>query len=431
MSIEITGIPLTEVPSRSSSLHSLAFHRDPHFPSTPFVLRKITDFHLQLLCKALWDWNICTPCLDSENYKPFEAPCFCPWHERSERLVPFFCWYKEVSSSYAPDTFGDDCQALRDHKDLCDVILALRGKKRPEEARCFDGAGDNVPQSDKLRAVKLAWRVMTMCNADFGVQGPGTLEQELHLMETWMDSFPSRRHPSLEEGETRERARIVVGLSADQLVGVGGLKLRGTDELQNHLKLDQENGEVLVFGWTAVLKEGLLATLQSTSSSSGRNMGVAPKSELFGRVGECIPRALALETLHTLALLFPPSNSAAQKVLRSLLQRKTLPDGDILRFGTSSYERSASERNLALQFPIWGSRLLDLYDEVENPRPRGRMESWLERRSKSRHVMMATIAGVGAAVILGILGLGVAMFQTWISWQQYKLESAKANMGGN
>lgn len=95
------------------------------------------------------------------------------------------------------------------------------------------------------------------------------------------------------------------------------------------------------------------------------------------------------------------------------MDNHVFPDPDILQFGTSPYEASPKERHDALQFPIWGSRLLDLYDEVENPRPRGRMESWLERRSKSRHVMMATIAGVGAAVVLGVLGLGVAIFQAW------------------
>jgi len=63
---------------------------------------------------------------------------------------------------------------------------------------------------------------------------------------------------------------------------------------------------------------------------------------------------------------------------------------------------------------------MDLYDEIENPKPRGVLDAWLERRSKSRHVMMATIVGVSVAIVLGILSLGVSCFQAWISWREWK-----------
>ncbi|KAK3984982.1 hypothetical protein QBC44DRAFT_374615 [Cladorrhinum sp. PSN332] len=427
-------------------------------PATPFILRQIIPSDLQSLCRALWDWPICAACTSNPSSPSTRCYTECPWSLRSNRLEPFFNWYKKTTSSYAPDLFGDECQALRNHGDLHDIITALRAKTPARgsahastttaaaAAAAAEQRRGAVPESDKRRAIKLAMKIMSMSDVygattchtasirddTCGFVVVGALSDEEKLIESttesWMDSFRASKHPALEYDSVQGR-KIKAGLSVDKLVGVGGLRIKAADELQNHLKLDQERGEFLVFGWTVVLKEGLLATL---AREKGREC--TPREDrleenvMMRRDGECIPRALALETLHTIAILFPPSNPAAQKILRSLVDRQILPDPDITRFGTSSYEASPAERDRALQFPIWGSRLLDLYDEVENPRPRGRMESWLERRSKSRHVMMATIAGVGAAVVLGVLGLGVAIFQTWISWQQLQLESARGDI---
>lgn len=191
-------------------------------------------------------------------------------------------WYKAVTAGYAPDFFGGgpdhhDCQALRGHGDLADLILNLRrnhggvvssrwpepsivSESEPEtdEGKTLRLPEARVPESDRNRALRLAWRVMTMCDvetrADHAVGNPSGEDG------VWRALFPTRRHPSL-EADSSEGVRIRAGLAADQLARVGGLKFKGTDELENHLKLDQERGEVLIFGWAAVLKEGLLAGL--------------------------------------------------------------------------------------------------------------------------------------------------------------------------
>ncbi len=63
---------------------------------------------------------------------------------------------------------------------------------------------------------------------------------------------------------------------------------------------------------------------------------------------------------------------------------------------------------------------MDLYDEIENPKPRGIFQEWFERRSKARHTMMAAITGVVIAIFLGILSLAVGIFQAWVSYQQLR-----------
>jgi hypothetical protein len=147
-------------------------------------------------------------------------------------------------------------------------------------------------------------------------------------------------------------------------------------------------------------------------------MGLIPTSSHGKSLPPCLPRELALETLYTLQLLFPPGGNS-QAMLRNLVSKHGF-DPDSLRFGTAVFESSPYERKRALCFPVWGTRLMDLYDEIENPKPRGRLDVWLERRSKSRHMMLATAVGVFAAVILGLLGLCVSILQAWIAWQDWK-----------
>lgn len=71
---------------------------------------------------------------------------------------------------------------------------------------------------------------------------------------------------------------------------------------------------------------------------------------------------------------------------------------------------------------------MELYDWMENQRPRGGMAAWLEQKSKARHVMLATLIGVIIAVALGMLGLVVAIIQTWISYQAWKHPVDRGNL---
>jgi len=63
---------------------------------------------------------------------------------------------------------------------------------------------------------------------------------------------------------------------------------------------------------------------------------------------------------------------------------------------------------------------MTLRDELDNPKPRGIIHRYFEKRCKARHAMVATIAGVIIAVVLGFLSLGVSIFQAWVSYQQWK-----------
>jgi hypothetical protein len=125
---------------------------------------------------------------------------------------------------------------------------------------------------------------------------------------------------------------------------------------------------------------------------------------------------LALEVLDSIQnILFPP-DSESQSLLRSLVSKSSF-DSDCLSFEFASYRR---EEEIETSYLYFGSRLMDLVDELDNPRPHSVVEKWFERKSGARHVMMATLIGVFIAVILGFLGLAVGIFQAWVGYEAWK-----------
>ncbi|KAF2474277.1 uncharacterized protein BDR25DRAFT_216032, partial [Lindgomyces ingoldianus] len=129
-----------------------------------------------------------------------------------------------------------------------------------------------------------------------------------------------------------------------------------------------------------------------------------------------IPRELALEVLDTIHKVLFPQDRSSQALLSSLVSRGSF-DEDFLRYESARY-REEDEKESSYHY--FGSQLAGLYDEFQNPTLRGWFQKWLERKSGARYAMMATLIGVGIAFVIGILGLGVATFQAWVAYQQWK-----------
>jgi len=75
--------------------------------------------------------------------------------------------------------------------------------------------------------------------------------------------------------------------------------------------------------------------------------------------------------------------------------------------------RREDEKEISNRY--WGTRLLDLYDELQEPTPRG-FSQWVQARTKKRHFMILTIAGI----VFAVLTLALGIFQAWVSYQQWK-----------
>jgi hypothetical protein len=130
-----------------------------------------------------------------------------------------------------------------------------------------------------------------------------------------------------------------------------------------------------------------------------------------------LPRQVYLEALDTIqTILFPLGDAQSRALLQHHVNTSGF-DPDALRFENTSI-RLPSEPSASTKYHYFGARLADLYEEAENPTPRGRAQKWFERRSGARYVMMATLCGVIFAVLLGMAALGIV--QAWISYQAWK-----------
>ncbi|MCJ1436584.1 hypothetical protein MMC27_005964 [Xylographa pallens] len=383
-----------------------------------FPLEKVTDSQLQRLFRTLWSWAVCEDCQNCKRCVEDD----CPW-QRTKRLVPFIEHYKDLTAAYEPDIRPGERPALLRHEDIFEIIQLL--KSEPDIVRCqlterlfvSRHCRASLSAADLDYAVNLAVRVMTMVNCSAKRQSATLLEyglaqipwrSDVSFSQFITDIFPTTDHPGLNnDGDTDSPLNIRTALTAKKLMKRAGLKFQATDDLRCHLKLDRKKDVVHIYHHTAFLKEHLRLT-----KDKARNIPVSDSLK-FG----ALPRQLALEALDSIQkVLFPLSDPKSHSLLQSLTSTSHF-DPDCLRFESASI-RTADEKDIAYHY--FGARLADLYEELENPKPRGWIEKWLERKSGARYVMMATLTGVVIAILLGMASLAVGIYQAWLGYQQWQ-----------
>ncbi|KAK0611633.1 hypothetical protein B0T14DRAFT_594889, partial [Immersiella caudata] len=293
----------------------------------------------------------------------------------------------------------------------------------------------DIPYEDLEAAFLLAARILTMASIK-----PTDYRDPIVAMSKNRDEFgqrppshrlahrppPKRLHPrSLPRprtpqpaGPRLEAAIIKPSLTVTKIIKIAGLTIKGTSNLRDHLKLNNNTGVVEIFHHTTFLKEHLPLTHPDRSATLVETSFSSEKPSL--PTIHPLPRDLALETIYTIYFFFTFFNSKGasdSSTLRTLIANQRF-DPDCLNFGTSMFE-TREEKKRVSTFPVWGSRLMDLY-EIENPKPRAPLDMWLERKSPARYIMMVTIFSFLAAVVLGFLSLCLGFFQAWIAWERWK-----------
>jgi hypothetical protein len=224
---------------------------------------------LKELCQLLWGWKLCTGCT---NDQACETP-HCPW-TRSTKLEPFFQFYQEITSSYVPNMLTNSAPALSSHEDLFCIIRTLKDKydvpRSILTAEHFSQRGkDFEPHTtDQDRAFNLAIRIMTSVCCSIENQASGRTElgsdpvvwrSDKSLQEFLGSTFAKRFYPTLNSSDGSPPG-IRKQLTATKLREVACLRFCGTDDIKNHLRLDQTTGIVEIYHHTSVLKEHLMAT---------------------------------------------------------------------------------------------------------------------------------------------------------------------------
>ncbi|KAF7898909.1 uncharacterized protein EAF01_008122 [Botrytis porri] len=370
-----------------------------------FPLRKITTAQLQELTKALWFWHICIDC-------QLGIPCTtsdCSWC-RSTVLGSYFEFFKSSAYNYKYNLTPGQSPGLACFEDLLRIIKVLKAYPEYTKAELLEALFTDRPaRADQERALDLAAQVVMMVNCsesrqssvlmEYGTQGARWYYEDCYIS-FLHDVFPKTAHSSIDEVKDK--------LRATKLKKHAGLRFQATNDLRNHLRLDQKAGVVEIFHQIAFLKEHLRLSKERPSNMS------APDLIIEG----LLPRALALEVLDSIQkILFPLADVKNKELLLSLTSPLTCNfDTDMLRYESVSI-RKPEEQNI--QYHYFGARLAELHQELMNPTPRG-VERWFERKSSPRFVMMATIAGVMFAIFLGLLSLALGAFQAYVGYMAWK-----------
>jgi hypothetical protein len=194
-----------------------------------------------------------------------------------------------------------------------------------------------------------------------------------------------------------ELKAIVADLKANKLAKNARLQFCSTNDIRRHLALDRRGGIVWIFHHTTVLRAMLSGCENSPDSFD-------------------LPRQVILEVLGTIhAVLFRPEDLSSQELLVELVVKNGWDNG-LLSSISTPYQAS---NDAEISYIHFGERLEELYKELQSPTPRGWLQRRLQRKSET-YMLMATMYGVLIAVTLGFLSLVAAVFQAWVSWQQWQ-----------
>lgn len=236
-----------------------------------FPLAEVTEGQLLQLSQALWSWQPCTDCYSGKHC--MTEGCSS---KRAGRLKHFFDYYKTLAASYEPNTGPGEQPALRTHEDVIAIIKILKSEPQLDRTNLQDkiiasrSADTLAPATDLDGAVSLAVRTMTMINCSTQHQSLNFLEHgtsqvpwrsHVTFAQFFIDAFPTTDHPSINDDDFEPSRDIKSALTARKLKKRIGLKIRPTDDLRSHLKLDRKNHAVEIFHHTAFLKEHLRLTM--------------------------------------------------------------------------------------------------------------------------------------------------------------------------
>ncbi|KAI2611814.1 hypothetical protein GGR54DRAFT_632799 [Hypoxylon sp. NC1633] len=196
-------------------------------------------------------------------------------------------------------------------------------------------------------------------------------------------------------------------LKAWKLVKRYGIKIRGTDNLLEHLLYNPRERSVSIFHQVAYLRSHLRRSRDASLDSD-----FAQSLDL-----ETLPPQLILETLLSLhSILFPIANSGNKRSV-SLLKRciKTQElDKELLWV---EYVRPIPAD---FTFRYWGRRLEKLQEVTKRPPPRNRLVSWFERHTSERNALTVAIIGLFSAAFFGFLAVVVGVLQLVVAWLAWK-----------
>ncbi|KAK0622958.1 hypothetical protein B0T14DRAFT_535954 [Immersiella caudata] len=224
-----------------------------------------------------------------------------------------------------------------------------------------------------------------MCN--FGDAGHGFSSRD-HL--PWSSHKTLRQaiaqHFQREKKLQPDNPRIRRLFTARHLVCIGGLKVRWTNNLMDHLRLSDDDRAVFIFHNADFL--GYQSCLAD----------------------QIFPADLINETLRTLTLLFPQNDRKTRRWLSKQISKHSL-DPSILRCGNAWAQDRRFEN-----FYFWHDRLVILKQNFDDASPRKLSQWWGDRRNSVQWYTFWV-------AILVFVATGV--LQVYLSWRAMQQEGGE------
>ncbi|KAH6987171.1 hypothetical protein EDB80DRAFT_782540 [Ilyonectria destructans] len=172
-------------------------------------------------------------------------------------------------------------------------------------------------------------------------------------------------------------------LKAWKLTKRYGIKIRGTDNLVEHLALDLKTMTLKVFHQVSFLRAHL-----AKSKQEPLDLNFEESLRRQGAPGTLPPRLL-LETLLTFHDVLFPVASVRDKKSRAALETMIQRQGFDAEGRWIEFVRATPAE---MTFEYWGDRLSALHDVVKRPPPANAVVAWFERHTSERNALTVAIS---------------------------------------
>ncbi|KAK4451042.1 hypothetical protein QBC34DRAFT_484224 [Podospora aff. communis PSN243] len=285
---------------------------------------------------------------------------------------------------------------VKSHSNLASVAKTILSDKTREEVCSSLGSPPSDPDIDRARRANttadLCASLLLMAEAaakegvhNFGFSGSTPL--------TWSSQQTLRQavnqHFQPEHELQPDNPRLGKLFTARNLSYIGGIKIKWTNNIVDHLLLSDDDQTVFIFHYA-----GYLQFQQSL------------QHPLF-------PTPFLTETLRTLALLFPQnSDRKSRRWLHGQIAEHNL-DPVLARCGNLRAQTRRFE-----QFSFWRDRLVILKQAFDESSPRGLTQWWNDRRNSVQwYTFWVAILVFVMTVFFGLVQSIEGALQVYISWK--------------
>lgn len=130
-----------------------------------------------------------------------------------------------------------------------------------------------------------------------------------------------------------------------------------------------------------------------------------------------LPPQLLVETLHSIqAILFHFDDSKSSPILERLMAKDGFDRDCAKAEGYKMFDDIIHN----LEYRYWGERLAVLHGFTRERPPRNKFERWMRWQASESNAFAVALAALLISIVVGILGLGLAAFQSWVAWGAWK-----------